>query len=327
MSIEKRPGRALACLAGAMVFAAALSLRAATIEVENDDEDVDAPPTPAAQTQNPAPAAKPPKPAASKAKAPSLAPPPSPPLESAPLPPGAETVSAQKRVRISENVGFYYFLKAGFVVEPSRVAPLGKVIGSFNYNATYTTPKRTYVEMSSPQAKVSPGDLLVIYHGVSPIEAPATGDSATPVENLAIVKVVELQNQRVLVEVVKSFRPFQAGDPVEPYENEIRRWKQAQAKKPLPSHPVTCFVAGGETGMQQYEQLGYIYLSAGAKKGVVEGQTFQLRESQNTGSMEEALRIPRGKAQVIFVGPDFSTAMILNNDESIQKGFEADYEP
>lgn len=325
MSIEKKRRWPLACLTGAIVFAAALSLRAATIEVENDDEDLGTVPTPSAH----APVAKSAPPSSSKVQAAPKPPPapPAPPSQISALPPATEAVSTQKRVRISEDVGFYSFLKAGFVADPSRVSPLGKVIGSFDYNANYSFPKRTYVEMSSPGAKVSPGDLLVVYRHMPDVEDNTMGTSGAPIENQAIVKVIESQNQRCLVEVFKSFRPFQEGDLVEPYENEIRRWKQAQAKKPLPSHPVTCFVAGGESGMESYAQTGIVYLSAGAKKGVVEGQTFELREPQTTGSLTDNLRVPRGEAQVIFTGPDFSTAMILTSHEPITKGFEADYEP
>jgi hypothetical protein len=233
-----------------------------------------------------------------------------------------------KRVRISDKVGFYYFVSAGFLVpDPSRVPSVGVVIGSNDYSQNYTTPKRTYLELSSGRNNIKPDDLLVVFRTVLPIQESRSGASGYQVENLAIVKVIEIQKNRILVEVKESFRPFQEGDRVEIYDNEIKRWKQAQLKKTLPSHSIKCFVIGGEVNRENYEQADFIYLSAGSKKGVVEGQKFDLREITDTGMMEESLHTLQGVAQVIYSGPDFSTAQILNNHVSIQKSFEAISQP
>ncbi|HJT23382.1 MAG TPA: hypothetical protein VJ873_02320, partial [bacterium] len=245
---------------------AVFSLRAATIEVENDDEDIEAAPTATAQPSKPLPS----KPAPATQTAPTPMPTTQPKANNIPL--------TTKRVRVSDNVGFYYFVKAGYVTDPDQVPAIGEVVGSMDHNTSYSFPKRTFIETTSDKAKLMPGDLLVVYRAVQPIEEAHAGSLGFQVENEAIVRVVETQEHRYWVETVKSFRPFQAGDKVVAYETEIQRWKSAQIKKPLPAQTVTCFVAGGpEDGVQKsYNQADFIYLSAGTKQGLVEGQTFRL---------------------------------------------------
>lgn len=308
---------------------AAVSLKAATIEVEKEDEEIDAAPTATAVPSNSAPSK--PASATQAASAPATAKS-APVTQTAPVPaanPNPAAPLATRRVRVSDNVGFYYFVKAGFVADPDKLPAIGHVVGSADTNISYSMAKRTFIEMDSDKNKPAVGDLLVIYRTDQPVEESHAGSLGYEVENLAIVRVVETQDHRDLVEVVKSFSPFVAGDKVEDYDNEIQRWKEAQIKKPLPAQPTTCYVAGGkeESLQKAFNQLDYIYLTAGTKQGVVEGQTFRLYKVTETGVMEEALRMPAGEVQVIFAGPDASTARILNNSEPIAKGFTAEYKP
>jgi hypothetical protein len=332
-------------------------LRATTVEVENEDDDISAAPTP---VQNKViPQAVPQKDEAldpnlemegeakdvlsSSSPVPKNSPTPEKkklPLET-PTPTAVSVVDQPKmavsekpveasrpRVRISDKVGFYYFVSAGFLAsDPSQIPSIGTVVESPGGDQNFTVPKRTYVELASNRNKIKPDDLLVVFRAVTPIHESHTGDAGYQVENLAIVKVIEVQKRRIFVETKESFRPFLQGDRVELYDNEVKRWKQAQVKKTLPAHPVKCFVVGGEVNHQNYEQADFIYLSAGTKMGVVEGQSFDLREITETGAMEESLHTLRGVAQVIFANPNSSTAEILNNHEPIQKSFEAVYQP
>ncbi len=333
------------------------SLWATTVEVENEDDDISVVPTPMSKTANvqvtppngeavgadlemegesketlPHPSPTPlmtPTPVKKKS------------LVETPTPTAFATESQaqnelapnslmppRKRVRISDKVGFYYFVSSGFFVsDPSQLHSIAKVIGSADESLNFSTPKRTYIELSSDHDTVKPDDLLVVFRAVHLVHEPHSGVSGYPVENLAIVKVVEVQKKRVLVEVQESFGPFQSGDRVETYDNEIKRWKQAQIKKELPPHPITCFVLGGRPDRQNYAQTDFIYLSAGTKTGVVEGQNFDLREIVDTGGMEEPLHVPRGIAQVVFTGLNYSTAQIIRSNASVKKSFEAVYQP
>ena len=337
----------------AIVFALGTGCRlwATTVEVENEDDDISVASTPTPQTMKPQVTPQNGKTldadlemeGESKAVLPPSLPTPitkKRPLET----PTPTVVSAEipiknesspnssepfrSRVRISDKVGFYYFVSASFLVsDPAQIHSIGKVIGSSDESLNFSTPKKTYIELSSDINKVKPDDLLVVFRSVIPIHEPRSSASGYQIENLAIVKVVEIQKRRVLVEVKDSFGPFQDGDRVESYENEIKRWKQAQIKKELPAHAIRSFVLGGNLGRQNYEQTDFIYLSAGTKTGVVEGQNFELRQLMNTGAMEEPIHAPQGLAQVIFAGPNFSTAQIINNNGPIQKSFEAIYQP
>jgi len=320
----------LKTLSLAVTLLAAASLKAATIEVEKEDEEIDAAPTVTAVPSNPAPQA----PAAPTAPTPA---PGKPSVGTQPTPVSvvhpvvaAPAAPPTRRVRVSDNVGFYYFVKAGYVTaDPDKLPSIGDVVGSADNNMSYSMAKRTFIELASNKVKPAVGDLLVIYRTDQPVEESHAGSLGTEVANLAIVRVIETQDLRDLVEVVKSFSSFVAGDKVEDYDNEIQRWKQAQIKKPLPAQPLTCYVAGGvqESIQKSFNQLDYIYLTAGTKQGVVEGQNFRLFKVTETGVMEEALRTPVGEAQVIYAGPDASTARILKNSEPVAKGFTAEYKP
>lgn len=227
-----------------------------------------------------------------------------------------------------EEITFDYFLKSGFVAsDESQVPAVGKVIGSFEGQDSYSVPKKTYIELFSNKVKVQPGDLLVVFKGSGTLEESHSGFSARLIKNEAIVKVLEVQRRRCLIQVVKSFDVFRVGDRVKLYNDEVSRWKKSQIEKAPSNHPIKCYVAGGDFGRESWNKTEFIVLTAGAKKGVVEGLVFELREFKDTGLFDENLHIPRGTAEVFYVGSNYSMARIITNSEPIFKGFEAFYKP
>jgi hypothetical protein len=234
----------------------------------------------------------------------------------------------EKRVRINDKVGFYSFVSSGFAVDdPSKLRPVGRVVGGPDQTVEFAYPNKTYVEMTDGKEAVEPGDLFVVCRAQTHLSAPPVGMKGYQVENLAVVRVLEVQRRRCLVEITSSFGIFHRGDWVVPYDRELRRWEKARTKKPLPDHPIKAYVLGGVLGKWAYDQTDFIFISAGEKDGVVEGQTFQLREYEGGNLLEEGMHVPAGTAQVIYAGPEVSTALILRNSRSIHKGFEADYRP
>src|SRR5689334_21245490 len=110
--------------------------KAATIETE-EDEDIAAPQTPTPE-----------KTGMTEQSTPAITP--------------AEEKSTP-RTRISDSIGFFYFVQSGYLVNsPSRVPEIGKVWGSSSDLPNYSTPQKFYVELSS-KGKVNAGDLLVVY--------------------------------------------------------------------------------------------------------------------------------------------------------------------
>jgi hypothetical protein len=284
----------------AVLSAGSFRLMAATIETEDDDDNAP-PPTPSKSDASTGGSGK------------------------------LELEQALTRARIDDLIGFFYFVKSGYVVpDPSRVPSLGKIIGSFGGQMNYSTPKQLYVQLpSSKEAAVKAGDFLVVYRAGAPILEKHSGFSGYWVENLALVKVIEVQKKECLVEVKKSFSPFEEGDRVKSYDDEIKRWKQAQTKKELPIHPIRCFVAAGTKPMTQnyWNQNDFVILTAGTKKGVVEGQTFRLNRIVDRGPQGEPLHSKEGLARIFYAGPESSMAEIISNQGPIEKGFEALYEP
>jgi hypothetical protein len=183
------------------------------------------------------------------------------------------------------------------------------------------------MEVDSDQYPVKKGDLFIVYRCEKEVQEPHGGFLGFQVENLALVEVVEVQKTRHLVVVKKSFKPFLPGDHVIPYESEVRRWKQAQVKKQLPSHPVLAYVAGLDSPKTEYGSPDAILITAGSKKGVVEGQKFNLFSVREGEFDKEDLGIPVGTARVLYAGPDCAVANILSSSAPIQTGFKAEYRP
>jgi hypothetical protein len=280
------------------------NLKAATIEVEDDD--ISTPPTPISASPT------------SKIN----------PSHTQNELPSSADLSHQPRVRVNELTGFYYFVKAGFVVpDDSKINSIGRIVGDVESQISYSTGKRSYIDLTSSKLTLSPGDLLVVYRDTERMEEPVSGFSGVLVQNLAFVRVIETHKNQCLVEVKETFAPFQEGDKVKVYDDEIKRWKQAQIKKNLPDYPVKCYVAGGENHRESWSQTDFIVLTAGTKKGVVEGQIFQLREFKERGWEGDPLHEPEGKAQVFYAGPNYSMAQIFSSREPVKKGFEALYQP
>lgn len=300
---------------------------AKTVEVEVEEEDVQAVENPKSEPAKPAkaaPAAVPVKPvkAAPAAAAPVKTP------TSAPV--AAVEVSPESsmpRTRVGDKVGMYYFIKSGFVVPDESKPAAAALVKGFTMDMHYSTPKTCYIEFSNAKSAAAKGDLLVVYRVATMIREPHSGFSGFWVRNLAIVKVLEVDKKRCLVEVRRSFFPFERGDKVRYYDDEMDRWKQAQTKKSLPDHPIKCYVVSVETDHQLLNQSDPIVLTAGSKKGVVEGQVFELREGKGTGLLEPRIHIPTATARVFYVGGDYSMAQILSNHVPVENGFEAHYQP
>jgi hypothetical protein len=289
-----------------LLFIGNLRLMAATIEVENDDEDVGGSPTP--------------MPVAPNTK-----------IEKKQVLVEGSSPSAEKpliKTRIDDSIGFYYFVKSGYVVsDKSKISSIGSVLGTLDSQISYSTPHKTFVELLSSKTGVKVDDLLVVYHVTDPVQEEHSGQMGFWVKNLAIVRVVEVQKQRCLVETKASFGSFQEKDKVKFYDDEIKRWNQAHLKKEVSTHPLKCYVAGGEPGQEYFNQTDFILLTAGTKKGVVEGQLFRIYEQKDRSFIEDSIQVPKGKAKVFFAGPDCSIAQILSNHESIKSGFVAFYQP
>ena len=297
---------------------------AATIEVESDDDALSAPPTPSFTKTSavqevistPVIPQKETKPLPiSKAITPKSS------LTNEPEP------TSQNNTRINDNIGFYQFVKSGYMVRDINQAPgIGRVIGGIGIDQNYSTGKKTFVKLYSDRYDVKPDDLFVVYRI---LEMPITNEKSETlgyvVQNLAIVKAVEVEKRKCFVQVNQSFDTFQKGDFIRPYEDEIKRWKWAQTKKALPNRPIHCFVVGGESGMNLYSLYHNLILSAGTQKGVVEGQVFQLKEPKS--SSDGILHLPVGATEVIFAGSNYSIAQIISSSEIIEKGCEAFYEP
>ena len=69
----------------------------------------------------------------------------------------ADASDSAQRVRISDNIGFYYFVSAGYVTQDaSKIPALGKITGDFTDQSTFSARRRKFMS-NFPNAIVKPG--------------------------------------------------------------------------------------------------------------------------------------------------------------------------
>ncbi|HVZ81976.1 MAG TPA: hypothetical protein VHE12_14405 [bacterium] len=319
-----------------LVMLLARPVWAATIEVESDEDEPTGTPTVVISPAEKAPVEKViPTSTPTPLPEPTLAPT-APPTVAPTSVTGEGTVGPEEkmgtqkprpRVRVSDKVNFFSFVQAGYLVgDPTEVQGIGTVVGIGNVE-NFTVGQKSAVDIDAARYPVKKGDLFFVYRCDRSIQELHLGHLGFQVENLGLVEVIEVQKLRHLVVVKKSFKPFMAGDQVVPYENEVKRWKRAQIKKPLPDQPIRAYVAGLDGARGHFSASDHILITAGSKKGVVEGQKFSLFEVHQGEFDKEDLGIPTGVAQVLYCGPECSIATILTSHEPIEAGFQAVYRP
>jgi hypothetical protein len=326
MWVNEKVGSGALALALYLGLALGPGLTAKIIEIEEEDESVQAAtPTPRPKK---APAATPVT-AGSKPQGATPAPTPagtSPKKAEASKPAKAAEGAPGKRVKMGERVGFHYFVKSGFFVkDPSQASFVGKV-RNIQDEITFSTPKRCKLQLTEGVASPGIGERLVVFRVQASVQERNSGYNGFWLKNLAVLKVTEVKEEGLLAETVKTYFPFKEGDLVKPYHEEVDRWNQASEKKSLPQEAIHCHVAGGDPDVKHYVQPEFILLTAGSEEGVVEGMVFQIRESPK--SLEASVgSAPVGAARVFFAGEGHSLAQVLHSSATLQKGFEAVYEP
>src|SRR5579859_4140321 len=129
-------------LVGILAWGWSTPLKAATIEMEESD-DIESTATPAAPTPTPSEKGKTTEPAPKVGKSTEPAPGAEMEKEAESLP--AEAAKPVVRAKISDQIGFFYFVAAGYVTDdPSQIPSVGKVSASTDEDLNYTTPKKTY---------------------------------------------------------------------------------------------------------------------------------------------------------------------------------------
>ena len=236
--------------------------------------------------------------------------------------------SKNRRIRAPQNLSFYNFLSAGFVVSDSDpVEPLGKVFASSDDPESFTPPEKDHVALDNP-AKSKVGDLWTIYRLKGGcLDDPDLSFQGSLADVLAVVQVEEIVKNYARVKIIQGFSSFTAGDLVRDYAQDVKRWKRAQTKKNLPLAEIRCMVAGGPVIKILYQQMDMIVLTAGTRRGVVEGMTFELDEQAERVTEGAPLLRQIGSAEVFYSGNTYCLACVTQSHDGIQKGFTAIYRP
>ncbi len=237
------------------------------------------------------------------------------------------TQDAEDENSNSDELNFSYFLTSGYAANDlSAIPSVGKVAGTPELDGSLSTAKTLYVVLSNDQMRLEPGDKLIVFGDAGVLLEKHSGFNKRLIKNLAILKVRENEGKRYLTDVVASYDYIPAGSPVKLYSGERAVWDNAQVAKEPPTQPIKCYVAGGESTHESWNQSDYVILTAGSKQGVVEGLTFQLFEIP-PGMDEKSDGIARGFVKVFYAGASYSIARIQEGSDSVLNGFEALYTP
>jgi hypothetical protein len=247
---------------------------------------------------------------------------------SIPFEEGASVLPKSKRVRTSQNFSFYSFLSAGFVINDAESRDvLGKVYAFEGDPSMFSKPMEAHVKLVKP-ARSKVGDLLTIYrlyeHSLDTPESDFQGSWA---EIEAVVQIEDMDKDVAQVKILEGFKTFSKGDMARDYGSDVKRWKKAQIKKNLPMTEVECYVAGGDPLYSFYKSEDTIVLTAGSRKGIVEGMLFELDQKTDRGLAGPPLYNTFGSAEVFFSGNSYSLARVVQCRDKIQKGFVARYRP
>jgi len=241
---------------------------------------------------------------------------------------GSGSSPSGKRVRAPQDFSFYSFLASGFVVsdsEPSGV--MGKVVTLAGDPLNYSQPSEPHIQLEKPsRSKV--GDLLTVYHLFDDsLSGSGLNFQGSWAETRAVVQVEEIVKNVATVKIIQSFAPFAGGDQVRDYGIDVKRWKRAQTKKNLPLTEIHCYVAGGPAMNMNFKQSDNVVLTAGDRKGVVEGMVFAVGKKVERGSEGDPVVTQIGSAEVFYCGNSYSLARVTRSQEVIQQGFTAVYRP
>ncbi len=232
-----------------------------------------------------------------------------------------------KRVRTSQSFSFYSFLSSGFVINDSESSDiLGKVYTFEGDPLMFSKPNEAHVKLDKP-ARSKVGDLLTIYRLYEQSLNASSGFQGSWAEIEAVVQIEGMDKDIVQVKILEGFKPFSGGDLARDYGADVKRWKKAQIKKPLPMAGIDCFVAGGDPLNSTYRREDTIVLTAGSRKGVVEGMLFELDRKTDRGLAGQPLFNTIGSAEVFYSGNSYSLARVVQSKDVIQKGFTARYRP
>jgi hypothetical protein len=233
-----------------------------------------------------------------------------------------------KRVRTSQNFSFYSFLSSGFVINDSEPRDiLGKVYTFEGDPLMFSKPIEAHVKLDKP-ARSKVGDLLTIYRLYEQsLNASQSEFQGSWAEIEAVVQIEGIDKDVAQVKILEGFKAFSGGDLARDYGADVKRWKKAQIKKALPMAGIDCFVAGGDPLNSTYRREDTIVLTAGSRKGVVEGMLFELDRKTDRGLAGPPLFNTFGTAEVFYSGNSYSLARIVQSKDVIQKGFMARYRP
>jgi len=225
------------------------------------------------------------------------------------------------------DANFNYFLTSGYAANDiANIPSVGKVTGTPELDGSLSTAKSIFIALSNDKMQLDPGEKLIVFGDMGAISVKRVDFNKRFIKNLAILRVREGMGRRYLTDVVTSYGYIPAGSPVKLYSGEKTLWDKAQVAKEPPTHPIKCYVAGGERGRDAWNQTDYIILTAGTKQGVVEGVTFQLWETTWNRNVK-LNEVSRGFAKVFYAGSNYCLARIQDGSGSIANGFEAYYKP
>ncbi len=204
--------------------------------------------------------------------------------------------------------------------------PFGTIIDHYEKNAISASPGDWIYVNKGLKDGVKKGDVFYVYNRSEPVLDPDTEDEAGYIVSIVgIITIEEVSEETSGASVTMVYDIMQRGDALLP-RYEVKA-PQLDPDRPLDDKTIEAKVMTVRNGKKGIAENDIVYLNAGRKQGVAEGDIFKVVEHREERNPEEGhgLEIDLGRVQVISVRQDTATALVINAYNEIRAGDRLTY--
>lgn len=213
------------------------------------------------------------------------------------------------------------FVRAGEFLKEAPVG-IGHIDGGKEPKVGFVEGDTVYLSL---RKEIPPGQMLGVYRVRGPIDSPGKRSVSGYVKYLiGVIQAGSRRGGETTANIRKSFEDLTRDDLV---TEEIPAYTAVRIDPGADGIP--CSVITGRLENKELAQGDFIYLDQGASAGVAVGNVFRLFVPTGAAAGASSSAAPgtvlfeAGRAVVVRVSPDFSTAYITGSTESFAAGVPA----
>ena len=214
-------------------------------------------------------------------------------------------------------------IRASGFITAKPIPSWGSIIGSKDAAVNLTEGEVVYVKLE-PGKEAQPGDRFAIVRKAKAVTHPVTKKK---LGNMVLVPgeliIVEGKNQVVTAKINKSYRSILEGDMIIPPQPVLPQAVPIRDQKKIRG-----IVLLSPEGAENITEKEIIFIDRGNRDGVIVGDLFSIYQEGAASVSEEFVKLEKpklpmikvGKAVVVSVQEETSTALVTHSSESIYVG-------